>query len=175
MKSLRLRLPEELRAKLKEPLGKLLTGDEEEILRGIRSLIEEENPVRVVSVGDRVSRLLLEHGVKTDLIIIDWREERKPCRDPLQPTAKHIFKAANKPGYLEGYVWAIIGEALEKGDSALIVDGEEDLIVLPVAVQAPLGTLIFYGQPGVGVVAIKVTEEFKRFIETEILGKFIIE
>lgn len=175
MKGLRLRLPEELRAKLKEPLGELLTGDEEEILRKVRLLIRKEKPARIVSVGDSVSRLLLENKIETDLIIIDWREKRRPCRDPLQPPVRHIFKMANKPGYLEGHVWSVVREALKKGDSAIIVEGEEDLLVLPVAVQAPPGTLIFYGQPGVGVVAIKVTEKFKHFLETEILNRFIIE
>lgn len=174
MRGFRLRLPEDLRARLREPLGELITGSRDKVIGRIRSLVEDKPP-RVVSVGDRVSRLLMEHGVHVDLIIIDWREGRKPCIDPLQPRSKRIFKVSNRPGCLEAGAWKAVGEALRRGSSAVIVDGEEDLLVLAAAVQAPQDTLIFYGQPGVGVVAVKVTGELKHFLEGEILSKFIVE
>jgi uncharacterized protein (UPF0218 family) len=175
MGSLRLRLPEDLRARLREPLGELIAGSQDEVAGRIRSLIMDEKPLIVVAVGDRVSRFLLEHGFDVDLIIIDWREGRRPCRDPLQPSARHIFKVSNRPGCLEAGAWNAVGEALKRSGSAIIVDGEEDLLVLAAAVQAPPGTLIFYGQPAAGVVAVRVTEELKNFLEAEILSRFIAE
>jgi hypothetical protein len=48
------------------------------------------------------------------------------------------------------------------GEQAILVEGEEDLAVLPVLLIAPLGFLVFYGQPNVGMVMIKVTEENKE-------------
>ncbi len=55
--------------------------------------------------------------------------------------------------------------------NVIVVDGEEDLAVLPVVLLAPLGTNVFYGQRNEGAVYIKVTEEKKkRFLE--ILAKF---
>ncbi|MGC8850440.1 MAG: DUF359 domain-containing protein, partial [Candidatus Bathyarchaeia archaeon] len=139
-------MPEDLRARLREPLGELITGSKDEVIGRIRSLVGDKKPLKIVSVGDRVSRFLMEQGVNVDLIIIDWKEGRKPCMDPLQPYSKRIFKVSNRPGCIEAGAWNAVREALEMGGSAILVDGEEDLLVIAVAVQAPQNTLIFYGQ-----------------------------
>jgi len=44
----------------------------------------------------------------------------------------------------------------------LIIDGEEDLLVLPVVQYAPIGSVVYYGQPGEGLVKVVVTKEKKR-------------
>ena len=49
--------------------------------------------------------------------------------------------------------------------TAIIVEGEEDLLTLPVIKFAPLGALVVYGQPYVGMVLVMVTERTK--VETE--------
>ena len=41
----------------------------------------------------------------------------------------------------------------------LVVDGEEDLLVLVAVAFAPLGGLVVYGQPGEGLVVVRVTAE----------------
>jgi hypothetical protein len=38
----------------------------------------------------------------------------------------------------------------------ILVKGEEDLAVIPAAILAPPGSLVFYGQPGEGVVICEV-------------------
>ena len=53
----------------------------------------------------------------------------------------------------------------------ICIDGEEDLAVLPLVMEAPLGSLVFYGQPGVGVVSIHVNKDSKKMV-AEILSKF---
>ena len=40
----------------------------------------------------------------------------------------------------------------------VVVDGEEDLLVLVAVLYAPVGGLVVYGQPGEGVVVVRVTE-----------------
>jgi uncharacterized protein (UPF0218 family) len=49
------------------------------------------------------------------------------------------------------------------------VDGEEDLAVLPLALVAPHGSLILYGQPGEGVVLLiisgSVQEQAQAFLD----------
>ncbi|MBM3292454.1 DUF359 domain-containing protein [Candidatus Bathyarchaeota archaeon] len=42
---------------------------------------------------------------------------------------------------------------------AIIVEGEEDLLVLPLMADMPLGSVIIYGQPNEGLVIITITEE----------------
>ena len=43
-----------------------------------------------------------------------------------------------------------------------IVDGEEDLLVLPVLEYAPIGSILYYGQPGKGIVEVVVTNTVKK-------------
>jgi uncharacterized protein (UPF0218 family) len=42
---------------------------------------------------------------------------------------------------------------------AVVVEGEEDLLVLPLMVVIPAGSVIIYGQPREGLVVVTVTEE----------------
>ena len=43
----------------------------------------------------------------------------------------------------------------------VLIDGEEDLLTIPAVIEAPLGAVVFYGQPFEGVVAVKVDERSK--------------
>jgi uncharacterized protein (UPF0218 family) len=43
-----------------------------------------------------------------------------------------------------------------------MIDGEEDLLTLVAVLSAPEDTLVVYGQPHIGIVAVKATEETKE-------------
>jgi len=47
------------------------------------------------------------------------------------------------------------------GEFALKISGEEDLLGLPIIELAPVGSLVFYGQPNKGIVAVHVDPETK--------------
>lgn len=55
---------------------------------------------------------------------------------------------------------------------AILIDGEEDLLVLPAIIYAPLGARVYYGQPGEGLVEVVVTHRKKRQA-LALLGKFL--
>jgi uncharacterized protein (UPF0218 family) len=42
---------------------------------------------------------------------------------------------------------------------AVVVKGEEDLLVLPLLAEMPIGSVIAYGQPHEGLVVVTVSEE----------------
>ena len=48
------------------------------------------------------------------------------------------------------------------GDVRIMVNGEEDLLVLPVCVYAPENSVVMYGQPNQGLVIVKVTPEIRN-------------
>lgn len=51
----------------------------------------------------------------------------------------------------------------------LFVDGEEDLAVIPAAMLAPLGSVVYYGQPKVGLVEIVSSENVKAQLLTYLI------
>ena len=148
------RLPENLRGKLKKPFGLLLKGWEEAL-----KLIEEERPPAIITVGDRTSRDFAQAGVKVKLFVLDGKVERRVFQPFELPSAK-VLKVKNPAGTISMEALNKIKEALEAPEiTVLMVEGEEDLLTLPAVAFAPEGALVFYGQPGEGLVAVKVNGE----------------
>ena len=48
----------------------------------------------------------------------------------------------------------------------LNVNGEEDLLVIPVCIHAPENAVVMYGQPNEGLVIIKITPEIRNKTQT---------
>ncbi|MCG3779568.1 MAG: hypothetical protein JW390_20152 [Nitrosopumilus sp.] len=44
----------------------------------------------------------------------------------------------------------------------LIVNGEEDLLVLPVCIHAPENSVVLYGQPNKGLVLVQINTEIRN-------------
>ena len=81
---------------------------------------------------------------------------------PLTVDADQTLFARNPAGAITDAAWAAIRSAVkQKGRTRVVVDGEEDLLTIPVVLSAPPDTLVVYGQPHQGLVVVKVTEETK--------------
>jgi len=154
-------LPASLRRKLKRPFGELVAGSILECNNTIKRTIQDESPSKVILVGDGVSRHAIDANIKPDLIIIDNKEMRKSLI-PVRLRSRRIFKLINPQGQITAASWGVITEALNSGNSAIVVEGEEDLLTLVTVSVAPCGSLVVYGQPGVGIVIIRVSEEKKH-------------
>ncbi len=127
-------------------------------------LLSLEKPSLVVAVGDRTSKSLAEAGVKVSLYIVDGRVERKPFKAFKLPVSRTI-KVRNPAGTLSLEALETMRKIFERlaEPLAILVEGEEDLLTLAVLAYAPLGTLVFYGQPGEGLVAVKVNGEKRDY------------
>jgi GTP-dependent dephospho-CoA kinase len=155
----------ELREKFKEPFGLLLRGTFSETMKQLSSVVKKEKPSRIVSVGDRVSRNLHEHGISPQLSITDNKSLRRRVQ-PATFQAKKVFYVKNPQGTITEEAVAAVQEALRgEEDVHVIVDGEEDLLTLIAVLYAPENAFVLYGQPYEGVVVVKVTAEKKA--ETE--------
>ncbi len=44
----------------------------------------------------------------------------------------------------------------------VIVEGEEDLLALPIFLLAPYGSIVMYGQPSKGIVIVKIDSETRK-------------
>jgi uncharacterized protein (UPF0218 family) len=159
----KLLLTEEQRTLLKKPLGELVIGDASECNRKLREIQENEKPRRFILVGDSISRNAQQTAIRPDVIIIDRREKRDEATD-FELGKSHLFKTRNDPGTIDLLAWNAVAEAVERGDSAVLVEGEEDLLTLAAIMVSPVGSCVAYGQPGEGIVIVRVSAQKKNEI-----------
>ena len=177
-----LKLTEELRKILSEPQGKLYEG---EGVKPIKSALSEINFAILACVGDIVTYYTLKSQFKPDIVVIDGKSIRKSLNSGIKAEIDRMtlnytsIEAKNPAGHITEDLVEKLFEAIKivkSGSRAKVfVDGEEDLAVMPLAIMLPKGSLIVYGQPKRGVVAIAVTQEKKIEIfdlvkKMEVLG-----
>lgn len=161
------RLPRELRGKLAKPLGHVFTPEEiadsefERLMRGA---------TMVVTVGDRVTETLGGLGRTPEVQVVDG-VERRIRRDPPDVPYSRLIKVRNPAGTITQEAIEGVRKAIEgRKPVRVLVDGEEDLMAMLAIAMAPISAVVFYGQPGVGIVSVKVSALSKSRSRT-LLGK----
>ena len=145
--------------RLKQPFGVLIKQGA--ISRDLVLAIIKGAP-KVITVGDATTQRLVDEDIVPNVAIVDGRERRRSRQTPAFP-ASSILKVSNPAGSISPQAIDAIRTVLETESRAkIIVKGEEDLLVLPVCVYAPLGSAVLYGQPLEGMVIVEVTREKKR-------------
>ncbi len=146
-------LPREKRHIFKEAWGTLFSSFDEVVPR-IKSL-------RVYTVGDVVTHRAISFGLMPEIGIIDGYSMRNPCmREPYSFPRR--LTAKNPPGTITKELMDAIEDATAHPPALIVVEGEEDLAVVPLVLTAPEGGVVLYGQPGQGVVCRKIDAEAKR-------------
>lgn len=149
-----LRVPEELRGLFKKPFGELYGGKGLGPIKEIKATLGDES---VVVVGDVTLKNALAVDIKPSLAIVDLKTKRG-LEMELEGEA---LEARNPPGMITERLWDAIHEGLRAEGAIILVDGEEDLAVLPCILEAEWDTIILYGQPDEGIVLVRVDEEKK--------------
>jgi hypothetical protein len=112
-------------------------------------------------VGDRVTETLQALGRTPDVQVID-EVERRARRMPPEAPYVRLVRASNPAGTITMEAMAAVKNALEGGKPArVLIDGEEDLLAIPAIEAAPLGSSLYYGQPGEGVVVVIIDDRAK--------------
>jgi GTP-dependent dephospho-CoA kinase len=146
---------------LKNPLGKLLTGKPAETMPKLRTLILQNKPPKVTTVGDVVSRETLATGIQVNLRIVDQMTLRKSI-NPIEIEAERTYRVRNPAGVITREAWDAIKDALQHREAVIFVDGEEDLLAIPAILESPDNAFIVYGQPSQGLVVVTASHEMKR-------------
>jgi len=154
-----------LRDELKVPVGRVVHDKDidREVLLPYYDLKHT-----TVCVGDRTTERTHEFGLSSDLEIVDSLEKRKSRTAPpfVENERRSVMKAKNPAGSISGDSLAKLNDCLEliqNGIKArLEIDGEEDLLALPVIAFFPENTVTFYGQPNVGMVIVSSTKSRER-------------
>jgi uncharacterized protein (UPF0218 family) len=158
-------LTPEIREKLKRPIGELVSNAS--ITRDSLARFFDGSHM-TSSIGDRTTEHLQELGFTPTLEIIDQMEQRSMRQAPKLTTERRILEARNEPGSISEDALAKLEEVLKilKKDPGakirLVIEGEEDLLVLPVVARFPKNSVVFYGQPNEGLVIVSTRESRER-------------
>jgi len=158
-----LQLPDDLRDQLKKPLGNLISDNDPNKENIIKKISAESV---IITVGDRTTENILQLGLKPQIQIIDGLEKRSKRLVPKDDTINTNLSCKNPPGEITEESTQVIQKAFScKLPVRIIVDGEEDLLVLPVCILAPENSVVMYGQPNEGLVIIHITPEIRAKVQ----------
>lgn len=155
-----LSLPPELRSALKDPMGPIET-DAETLLERV------DGPL--IAVGDVVTYHFLEADRQPDVVVVDGRTKRREVDEEIRETVTSgaSLEVTNPPADVTAaLVRALLDALAAEKPTTILVEGEEDLAVLPAIVAAPDGATVVYGQPDEGMVRVCVTEEIRAEIRS---------
>ncbi len=154
-----MKLPDSLRDQLKIPLGILLPESQADKTNIKKHLSENSY---IITVGDRTTEKMIEFGLIPSLQIIDSKEKRAKREPPKLSNAIELI-VDNPAAEITTQSIDIIKKAFAMQPPVRIsVNGEEDLLVIPVCIYAPENAIILYGQPNEGLVIVKVNPEIRN-------------
>jgi len=152
-------LPENLRNRLKEPLGILIRNDELTKESISKHLLPDSF---VISVGDATTEKLIGFNLIPSIQIVDGLEKRKKRALPPSNVSTNLT-CRNPPAEITQQSLETIKKAFQSPKPVRItVVGEEDLLVLPICILASDTSVIMYGQPNEGLVIVKVSKGVKN-------------
>ena len=176
--SLKMQIKPEIIEELKKPQG-ILILDEQITLESIKKYLT--NAQKVISVGDATTNKLLSFGIVPDVSVIDGYERRKKKATSSTKATIYtlhskknvsLFSCVNPPGSISLDSISIIKISLKSKKPVIMeIIGEEDLLALPFFLLARNDSMVFYGQPGEGMVVVRVTDAVRDKAK-ELIGMF---
>ena len=158
-----MKLPDSLRGQLKIPLGVLLPESQAN-KENIQKFLSDDP--YVITVGDRTTEKMIDFDLIPSLQIVDGQEKRKK-REPPKMTDAFELNVDNPPAEITLQSIDLIKKAFDmKPPIRISVNGEEDLLVLPVCIHAPENSVVLYGQPNEGLVIAKITTQIRNKTQT---------
>ncbi len=155
-------LTEILRQELKQPLGEFFTNTQ--------LMYQQVDAQKTITVGDVVTKAGNDISFGQKFSVVDFLVEREKKFNTLSELGfsglEKVVNVNNPAGSLTASLFASVFQVFhvqDQGRVVFLIDGEEDLSVLPFLLAAPLGFVIFYGQPKEGVIKIVVSEKTKEY------------
>jgi len=150
-----------MRDELKAPLGELLRGEPKETSARLNTKLTVKPPLFAI-VGDFVAANLIGSGFSPDIVVVDNKTLRVKV-ERVEHGLREI-KVPNDAATINAKAWLVLrGAVMLKRRVAVVVEGEEDLLVLPLLAEMPIGSVIAYGQPHEGLVVVTVSEERREW------------
>tara|TARA_B100000902_G_scaffold16583_2_gene19930 strand:+ start:6829 stop:7836 length:1008 start_codon:yes stop_codon:yes gene_type:complete len=171
-------MPEILDDELKQPMGKLFSGPHDNPSIAMELALQSiSDNVKIIAVGDVTVFSLQVAKRDTWISVIDGMTHRKKWDqfELIKIDQNSVINAKNPPGMLTPSIFESCSKAISQSENVtIIVDGEEDLVPIPLILMAPLGTVLLYGQPNEGLVLreidISTKSRARRFLDAFVVG-----
>lgn len=175
-----------VRKLLANPIGTLFEGSIDENIPKLKQWFDEKDiPYpSIICVGDVVSNAFLndpELSQHLRICIVDEKTKRGEFQISANLVEYYFTRIHNPPGLIRSTAIHEIKTRLKSSDKTLIVvDGEEDLLVIPAILHSEENTYVVYGQPPVtdlkeaipaGLVMISVNSDTKARVQ-KLLDQF---
>jgi len=148
---------------MKIPLGILLPENQTQKSE-IQKYLSENS--YLITVGDRTTEKMINFDLVPSLQIIDGQEKREK-REPPKSQFTNELTVDNPAAKITFQSISAIKKAFTmKSPVRIFVNGEEDLLVLPVCIHAPDNAVVMYGQPHEGLVIVEITAEIRNKVQT---------
>ncbi len=145
---------------MKIPLGLLLLESEVD-KKNIQKHISEDS--FIITVGDRTTEKLIDFSLIPSLQIIDGQEKRIKRDIPKSSDVSTTLTCNNPAAEITDQSIETIKKAFTSQTPVRItVNGEEDLLVIPVCIYAPENSVVMYGQPNEGLVIVTINQEIRN-------------
>ncbi|MCS7109104.1 MAG: DUF359 domain-containing protein [Sulfolobales archaeon] len=157
------RLPEVLRGELRRVMGTLLSGDRWSVANSVLRAVGDCS--KLWAVGDVVCRSVVEVSCIPKVCVVDGKTLRGVdlgVPEGVKDVFREVVRVRNPPGCISEEAINAIKYCVGRDGVLVLVDGEEDLLGLPVLLYANLGDFLLYGVPGVGVDLVEVSESSRR-------------
>jgi uncharacterized protein (UPF0218 family) len=149
----RIRNPKDIEL-LKRPFGTLI-ADKDVTQQKIAYILEASK--KVISVGDATTERLVSFGITPDVAVIDGKERRSKRNYTSKYYARELH-CSNPSGTISKDAVVVLQNALNlQPPVRVFVEGEEDMLALPIFLMAPIDSIVLYGQPLEGLVVVKIT------------------
>jgi uncharacterized protein (UPF0218 family) len=182
-------LPDSLRSQLAKPMGLLYTFvDDVPPEKRILPMLQQHTNL-IVTVGDVVTDSLFSIHFYPNIAIVDNKTLRGEYKSNNFSNLE-TFSVKNPPATITYFAWNLIHNLYKsfkednisdkmdlshhsnkENTKIVVIDGEEDLLVIPCIMAAPIGSLIIYGQPKQGIVVINVNKSIRE-TTANLLQKF---
>jgi GTP-dependent dephospho-CoA kinase len=154
---------------LKEPFGNLIP--DKNITKGKLNAVLR-NAKKIISVGDATTDRLISFGIIPNISVVDGKERRMKReyvnnsslnRDQKHKNLAKELKCSNEAGTISKKAVEILQNALGMSSPVkIIIDGEEDLLALPLFLIVPDKSVVMYGQPCEGLVVVRINSRIRK-------------
>ncbi len=148
---------------MKIPLGILIPESQTQ-----KSEIQKYLPENsyLITVGDRTSEKMIDFGLIPSLQIVDGQEKREKRIAPKLEDATELTVDNPAAEITTDSISTIKNAFTMEPPVRIFVNGEEDLLVLPVCIHARDNSVIMYGQPNEGLVIVTINPEIRNKVQT---------